>query len=142
MKTIKIRTAKHIVLLLASSSILYSHAGAQLEEVIVTAQKREQNLQNVPMAVSAFGREMLEENNVSSIRDLTQLVPSLRITELSNPTDRAIRVRGVGTDVYSGAVEPNVSVVVDEVPLARTSMAMLEFDDLERVEVLRGPQGT
>jgi iron complex outermembrane receptor protein len=136
--------ATSLISMVASALFFVTNAysSSELEEIIVTAQKREQNLQKVPMAVSAFSRAILEENNVSNIQDLTQLVPSLRITELSNPTDRAIRIRGVGTDVASAAVEPNVSVVVDEVPLARTSMALLEFDDLERVEVLRGPQGT
>ena len=115
---------------------------AKLEEVIVTAQKRSQNLQDVPMAVTALGREMLEDNAVNSVEDLTKLVPSMRFTPGDDPANNSIRVRGVGTDVFSIAVEPNVSVVVDDVPLARTEMASFEFADLERVEVLRGPQGT
>lgn len=115
---------------------------AQIEEIIVTAQKREKSLQDVPMSVSAVGREALESNEISNIEDLAKLVPSLRLSPGADPTDDSLRVRGVGTDVYSIAVEPNVSVVVDEVPLARTSIASFEFADLERVEVMRGPQGT
>lgn len=115
---------------------------AQLEEIIITAQKREKRLQDVPMAVSALGREVLESNEVSNIEDLTKLVPSLRVTPADDPTNASLRIRGVGTNVYSIAVEPNVSVVVDEVPLARTAIASFEFADLERVEVMRGPQGT
>lgn len=115
---------------------------AKLEEVIVTAQKRSQNLQDVPMAVTALGREMLQDNAVNSVEDLTKLVPSMRFTPGDDPANNSIRIRGVGTDVFSIAVEPNVSVVVDDVPLARTEMASFEFADLERVEVLRGPQGT
>lgn len=115
---------------------------AQLEEVIVTAQKREQSVQDVPMAVTAIGGDLLENNEINSISDLTKMVPSLKYTPGDSPQNSSIRVRGVGTDVYSSAVEPNVSVVVDGVPLARTSLVNFDFADVERVEVLRGPQGT
>ncbi|MFT5561575.1 MAG: iron complex outermembrane receptor protein [Litorivivens sp.] len=117
-------------------------AQAQLEEVIVTAQKREQSVQDVPMAVTAIGGDILENNEINSISDLTKLVPSLKFTPGDNPQNSSIRVRGVGTSVYSSAVEPNVSVVIDSVPLARTSLVNFDFADVERVEVLRGPQGT
>ncbi len=126
-----------VTLLFASTTLQ-----AQLEEVVVTAQKREQNLQDVPMAVTAISAELLENNEIGSIEELTQLVPSLKYTPGDNPQNSSIRVRGVGTDVYSSAVEPNVSVVVDGVPLARTSLVNFDFADVERVEVLRGPQGT
>ncbi len=128
--------------LLVAVFALVAEAAPQLEEVIVTAQKREQNLQDVPMAITALGRELLNDNEINNVQDLTKLVPSMRFTPGDDPTNSAIRIRGVGTDVYSVAVEPNVSVVVDEVPLARTSLANFEFADLERIEVLRGPQGT
>ncbi len=117
-------------------------AAAPLEEVIVTAQKREQNLQDVPMAVSAIGGEALAAAGIDNIQDLTKLVPSLKFTAADNPRNTSIRVRGVGTSVFSVSVEPNVSVVLDGVPLARTSQANFEFADIGRVEVLRGPQGT
>uniref|UniRef100_UPI003567BE85 TonB-dependent receptor plug domain-containing protein n=1 Tax=Litorivivens sp. TaxID=2020868 RepID=UPI003567BE85 len=115
---------------------------AQLEEVIVTAQKREQSMQDVPMAITAIGGRMLENNEINSVSDLSKLVPSLKFTPGDSPKNNSIRVRGVGTDVFSSAVEPNVSVVLDNVPLARTSLANFDFADVERVEVLRGPQGT
>lgn len=117
-------------------------AQAALEEVIVTAQKREQNLQDVPMAITAVGGELLRNNEINNIQDLTKVVPSLRLTTKDDPSNSSVRIRGVGTDVYSAAVEPNVSIVVDEVPLARNELASFEFSDLERIEVLRGPQGT
>lgn len=123
-------------------SALTTAANAQLEEVMVTAQKREQSLQDVPMAVTALGGELLENNEINSVSDLTKMVPSLKYTPGSSAQNSSIRVRGVGTDVYSSAVEPNVSVVVDGVPLARTSLANFDFADVERIEVLRGPQGT
>lgn len=129
-----------VLVSIAQSNILL--AAPQLEEVTVTAQKREQNLQDVPMAITALGRELLKDAEINNVEDLTKLVPSMRFSAGDDPTNSSIRVRGVGTDVYSAAVEPNVSVVVDEVPLARTALASVEFADLERVEVLRGPQGT
>lgn len=132
------------VTVLAISSV-YANiviAEARLEEVVVTAQKREQNLQDVPMAITALGRQLLEDNEINNVEDLTKLVPSMRFTPGDDPSNSSIRIRGVGTSVFSVAVEPNVSVVVDEVPLARTELANFEFADLERVEVLRGPQGT
>lgn len=135
----KLVTAVAIVLATHHGVIL---AAPQLEEVIVTAQKREQNLQDVPMAITALGRELLKDSEINNVEDLTKLVPSMRFTPGDDPTNSAIRIRGVGTNVFSIAVEPNVSVVVDEVPLARTALANFEFADLERVEVLRGPQGT
>lgn len=140
MQTIMIRRALSTLFVTALS--LNSMAQAQLEEVIVTAQKREQSLQDVPMAVTAIGGQLLENNEINSITDLTKMVPSLKYTPGDNPQNSSIRVRGVGTDVFSSSVEPNVSVVLDNVPLARTSLINFDFADVERVEVLRGPQGT
>ncbi|WP_372747490.1 TonB-dependent receptor [Litorivivens sp.] len=116
-------------------------ARAQLEEVVVTAQKREQNLQDVPMAVSAVGRERIEASEINNIEDLAKIVPSLRFTADAY-INSSVNIRGVGTNVYSVAVEPNVSVMLDGVPLARNSQMNFDFADIERVEVLRGPQGT
>ena len=117
-------------------------ARAALEEIIVTAQKREQSLQDVPMAVTAVGRELLENNEINSIEDLTKVVPSLRLTPDGNTDSGVINIRGIGTNVNSVAVEPNVSVMLDGVVLARNSLASFDFADIERIEVLRGPQGT
>lgn len=114
----------------------------QLEEVIVTANKREQNVQDVPMAITAMSRTFLEDNGIGSVEDLAKMVPSVQFETRSDPSTSVIRVRGVGTAVLGIAVESNVSVVVDNVPLARTEMTNFEFADLERIEVLRGPQGT
>jgi iron complex outermembrane receptor protein len=114
----------------------------QLEEVIVTANKREQNVQDVPMAITAMSRTFLEDNGISNVEDLAKMVPSVQFSTASDPSTTVIRVRGVGTAVLGISVESNVSVVVDNVPLARTEMTNFEFADLERIEVLRGPQGT
>ena len=114
----------------------------QLEEVIVTANKREQNVQDVPMAITAMSRTFLEDNGIGTVEDLAKMVPSVQFQTNSDPSTTVIRVRGVGTAVLGISVESNVSVVVDNVPLSRTEMTNFEFADLERIEVLRGPQGT
>lgn len=114
----------------------------QLEEVIVTANKREQNIQDVPMAITAMSRTFLEDNGIGTVEDLAKMVPSVQFSTASDPSTTVIRVRGVGTAVLGISVESNVSVVVDNVPLSRTEMTNFEFADLERIEVLRGPQGT
>lgn len=114
----------------------------RIEEVIVTAQHREQRLQDVPMAITALGRELLENNEINTIEDLTKLLPSVTLTPDGTPGGGDIRIRGVGSDIFSAAVEANVLVMLDGVPLARTSQASFDFADIERIEVLRGPQGT
>ncbi len=130
--------------LFANNSFVFAEVKkhAQLEEVIVTAQKREQNLQDVPMAVTAMTRTFLEDNGITNVSDLAKMVPSLQLSEKAEPSQVTIQVRGVGTLVPGMSLESNVSVVVDNVPLARNEMASFEFADLERIEVLRGPQGT
>ncbi|WP_373080839.1 TonB-dependent receptor [Zhongshania sp.] len=114
----------------------------QIEEVVVTANKREQNLQDVPMAISAFSGDQLENYQIGNIEDLTKLVPSLKYIETDQPSHASLNIRGVGSFVSGPAMEAGVSVVVDEVPVARTEMASFEYSDVERIEVLRGPQGT
>jgi iron complex outermembrane receptor protein len=136
------KLTRYSTVVLMCTSMSPHVAYSALEEVIVTAQKREQNLQDVPMAITALGRELLEDNEITNIQDLTKLVPSLSMTATDNPSTSSVRVRGVGTNVFSASVEPNVSIVIDEVPLANNGLASFEFLDLERIEVLRGPQGT
>lgn len=140
MKTLRLCLAG-LILVYSSIQTYAQSAKAQLEEVIVTAQKREQSLQDVPIAVTAVGREILENNEINDVEDLSKLVPSLRFSADAY-INSAVNIRGVGTNVYSIAVEPNVSVMLDGVVLARNSQASFDFADIERIEVLRGPQGT
>tara|TARA_R100000365_G_C2748634_1_gene80900 strand:- start:12667 stop:14958 length:2292 start_codon:yes stop_codon:yes gene_type:complete len=113
-----------------------------LETVMVTATKRPETLQNVPVAVSAKSGQDLENSGVSSIEGLATLVPSLTFTQSSNELNSSVRIRGVGTEVFSSGVEPSVSFVVDDVVLARQGQGFQDLVDIERVEVLRGPQST
>jgi iron complex outermembrane receptor protein len=114
----------------------------QLEEVIVTAQKREERLQDVPLAVTALGGDALANRQIDDTNNLVQAVPSLSYQQGNNPSNTSFRIRGVGTSLFGQGVESSVSVVVDGVVAARQAQSFADFYDIERIEVLRGPQGT
>ncbi len=114
----------------------------QLDEVIVTATKREERLIDVPVAVTAIGSEQLQNSGVSDIRELTGLAPSVQFQTPGGGADSSIRIRGIGTTSTNPGLESSVGVVIDGVTRARTGVALSELGDLERIEVLRGPQGT
>ena len=113
-----------------------------LEEVIVTAQKREQNLQEVPLAVSVFSAEMLQNRQILSSEDLNQISPSVTMLGAFNSNNKVMRVRGIGTQSFGAAIEPSVSLVMDGVVLARQQQGFLDLLDIDRIELLKGPQGT
>ncbi len=113
-----------------------------LEYIVVTAQKREQNLQDVPVAVTAITADTLINRNVSTISDLPRLAPSLTVTTGALPTNNSINLRGIGTVAFSTAIEPSVAVIVDDVALLQQAQAFSGLSDIARIEVLRGPQGT
>lgn len=113
-----------------------------LEEVVVTAQKREQGYTDVPLAVSAFSGETLDMAKVTEFQDLVQVSPSLTYNQSGDQRGVGILVRGVGTSNFQTAVEPTVSTVVDGVVMGRTAQFISDLADVERVEILRGPQGT
>jgi len=119
-----------------------SDQAGRLEEVVVTAQKREQSLQSVPVAVTAITAETLVNRNVATVSDLTRLAPSLTVTQSNTPANASINLRGIGTYAFSVGVEPSVAVIVDDVALLQQSQAFSGLSDIARIEVLRGPQGT
>lgn len=123
----------------APSSGAVSQA-AQLEEVIVTAEKRAENLQNVPIAVSAFSGVDIDEAGVTGIESLKQLSPSLQFGK--GPIDNFVSIRGIGAELINVSAEAGISIAQDGVPFASQTMFDADFLDVERVEVLRGPQGT
>jgi iron complex outermembrane receptor protein len=108
--------------------------------IVVTAQRREQRLQDVPIAVSAFSQQALEVAGISSSTELTQITPSLNSTQtafFAQPT-----IRGVGTFNTHIGDEPNVATYVDGVYISQMIGTFYNFANIERIEVLRGPQGT
>jgi len=113
-----------------------------LDAIVVTAQKREQNLQDVPAAVSAVSGEQLEARNVAQVADIVRVSPSLTVTENTNATGNSINLRGIGTFSFSIGIEPSVAAVVDDVALLQQAQAFSGLNDIARIEILRGPQGT
>jgi iron complex outermembrane recepter protein len=114
----------------------------QLEEIIVTAQKKESSLQDTPISMEAFGAETLELRGIGGLEDLGSNVPSMIIEPfpLSNTTLR-ITIRGVGVTDSQVTQDPAVGIYIDGVYLARSVGLALDLADIERMEVLRGPQG-
>lgn len=111
-------------------------------QIVVTAAKREQPLQNVPVAVSAVTAAAIERAAVRDLADLETLVPSLRVTQLQNTGATNFSLRGFGNGANNPGIEPSVGVFVDGVYRSRASAAIADLPDLVRVEVLRGPQSS
>jgi len=114
---------------------------AAIDDIVVTAQKREQSLQEVPISVAAFTAESIEALGAESMGDLDTFTPGLSVDDAS-VTQPKYTIRGVSTDDFGVGTEPAVGVFIDGVYAARSGNALIFFDDLERVEVLKGPQGT
>ncbi len=133
-----------IILVVLSASPLATLAQQQgyLEEIIVTAQKRAQNIQDIPVAVTALSGEQLVEYGITDMFDLQQSAPGLIFEQNQTATTANFSIRGVGTSSQNFGLEPSVGLYVDGVYRPRQSSLINELADLERVEVLRGPQGT
>lgn len=118
-------------------------AAAQEEDVVVvTATKREQTLQEVPVAVSVVQEDFLQQTQVEDITDLEDIVPSLRVSQLERSNNVTFIIRGFGNGGNNAGIEPSVAVYVDGVFRSRAGSSLGDFLNLERVEVLRGPQST
>ncbi len=113
-----------------------------LEEIIVTASKRSESLQDVPMAVTAFNAQVIQEAGINNAVDLAVITPSLNIATNNQPYTASFRIRGIGTSQNDIALEPSVGLFVDDVYLSRSGLGMSDLSDIERIEVLQGPQGT
>lgn len=116
-----------------------SEPGSVIEEVVVTARKREESLQETPIAVSAFGGNDLRERGIANIQELSRIVPSLQINEGQS---NQIYIRGVGERTGFDRIDPAVGVYLDDIYLPRTEGQLLDTVDIQNVQVLRGPQGT
>ena len=110
--------------------------------IVVTAQGREQVLADVPVAISAVSSETLENSGTSDIRELNQIAPSLLVSSTGNEANGSARIRGIGTVGDNPGLESSVAVFVDGVYRSRSGNALSELGPLDRIEILRGPQGT
>lgn len=113
----------------------------QVEEVIVTAEKRSENLQSVPIAVQAYTADQLANAGVTKLTDVMRLAPNLNLVE-QNALSQHVVIRGVGTNEFFGNAPSSVGIYMDEVTLNSSYMSTLGLFDMERIEVLRGPQNS
>ncbi|GGC16773.1 TonB-dependent receptor [Novosphingobium marinum] len=147
------RKSHHLIAGLSLVAICQAQASAQdtqaepaqygVRDIVVTAQKQSENLQDVPISVSAVTGEILQEQQVTNIADLSNTLPNVQINTFSNAPDSAVfTIRGIGVNDADPYVGTTVSVVVDGVVVGVNTAALLSLFDIDRVEVLRGPQGT
>jgi outer membrane receptor protein involved in Fe transport len=111
-------------------------------EIVITAQGRRQLLEDVPLAVQAVGGEQLQNSGANDIRQLNQLAPSLLVSSTGTEANGSARIRGVGTVGDNPGLESSVAVFIDGVYRSRSGVGLNELGEIERIEVLRGPQGT
>lgn len=111
-------------------------------DIIVTATRRASPLSDVPIAVSAVGAQAMQNSGASDIRTLNQLAPSLLVSSTGSEANASARIRGIGTVGDNPGLESSVAVFIDGVYRSRTGAGLNELGEIERVEVLRGPQGT
>lgn len=128
---------------LALSALLAMPAYAQLDEIVVTAQKREQSIQDVPIAITAIDEDFIESRNITTISSLSSLAPNLKIEDTpGNTTAAQISIRGGVTINPALYWEPTVGIYLNGSYIGKTQGSIFDVSDIERVEVLRGPQGT
>lgn len=113
-----------------------------LEEIVVTANRREESIQEVPMSVTAFTSEFFRDSGVTNLAGLEQYTPSLKITPGTDSNSTSIRIRGIGSVGTNVGIDPSVGIFIDGVYQGRAGMSIGDLIDIERVEILRGPQGT
>lgn len=128
--------------LIASAFVAPAYSQIVLEEIVVTAAKREQTLQEVPIAVSVTDADTIQKSQILDINDLQTVVPSLRVTQLQSSANTNFLIRGFGNGANNPGIEPSVGVFIDGVYRSRAGAALSDLPNLERIEVLRGPQST
>ena len=141
----KFSTAASLAVLVAVSVpswALAQDASDDSEEIVVTAQKRKQRLQDVPIVVTSINKKQLQDAGVRDVKDLMQVTPGLVVTSNANEAATTVRIRGIGTVGDNPGLEASVGIVVDGVYRPRGAGGIGDLGELDRVEVLKGPQGT
>ena len=113
-----------------------------MEEVVVTATKRSESIQDVPLAVSVVTGEIIERAEVRDLLDLQSVVPSLRVPQFQNSIQTNFVIRGFGNGANNPGIEPSVAVFVDGVYLSRSQARISDLPNIQQLEVLKGPQST
>jgi iron complex outermembrane recepter protein len=144
----RVAFAVRVILATSAASVAFAQAPAEedgLEEVVVTtAQFREQNVQDTPLAITAMSAALLEARNQTNITEITNQAPNVTLKQQGATFGPSIAasIRGIGQVDFNPALEPGVGIYVDDVYYATLTGSMLDLLDLDRVEILRGPQGT
>ncbi len=112
-----------------------------VKEIVVTAQKRSENIQKVPVAITAVTGEQLQDLHLTDPTQLKYAAPSVQFTQANSARTEGFTVRGIGTFSFAPGIEQSVATVIDGVVIGRTGAGLTDFADVSRVEVLRGPQG-
>ncbi|MCZ8133182.1 MAG: TonB-dependent receptor [Steroidobacteraceae bacterium] len=128
--------------LAAPTPLLAQSTEAQLEEIVVTAQRREEQIQNVPVAITAFSGEDIAALGFTQMQDLATQTPNVQIKNVIANSIPNVTIRGVGLNDYAANNNPAAGIYVDDVYLVSPAMLNFQMFDVERVEVLKGPQGT
>ncbi len=135
------KSNKYLLTMAVSAALAPSASFAQLEEVLVTAQKRSQNLQDVPIAISAVSQEIIEQTGINTITEVIPMVPGLTGSDFGLATN-TWAIRGISSNDWSAGSEPAVGVFFDDAYVGRNTFATGTFFDINRIEVVKGPQGT
>ncbi|OCC23457.1 TonB-dependent receptor [Croceicoccus estronivorus] len=117
-------------------------AAGGVGEIVVTAQRKTENLQDVPLAITAFGSDALDNARITDVRNLSGMSPNVLVTAQGISSIPTISIRGIQSGVSSSAVDPKIGIYLDGVYIGRSVGAIFDLADIERVETLRGPQGT
>ncbi len=144
-KSILVASAGLSALLLGAPALAQTTSGegaTAVEEIVVTAQKRSERLQDVPLAVSVVSGATIAASGAVNLEGAQYLVPTLNFRKSGTTINQSLFLRGVGTSTFSIAGEPSISTVVDGVVYSRAGEAFSDLIDIDRLEVLRGPQGT
>ena len=116
-------------------------APAALDEVIVTAEKRSENIQDVPISIIALSSQQMRDSGVTDIKNLTVLTPGLTVTSTTDENSTTARIRGIGTVGDNPGLESSVGIVIDGVYRPRNGVGFGNLGEIEQIEVLEGPQG-
>lgn len=127
---------------LLAAPVVQAQEAAEVDDVIVTAQKRSENLQTVPISIAAVSAQALERSGVTTLDDVQRLAPGMNLSAIGSGFVSYTYIRGAGTNVLDSGADPSVAFFLDEVYLAGTAGLQFDLLDVERVEVLKGPQGT
>lgn len=134
------------VLLNTTGQLYAKESGFSIEEILVTARKREESLQNAPVAVTALSGQALDERDMTQISAIADIAPNVNFsfggTSSGSGSAAVVYIRGIGQNDFTPVTDPGVGIYIDGVYLGRTIGSVLDVVDLERLEVLRGPQGT